>query len=161
MDRSKDIFVSRMSRITGLLMVHIAFAVGLVHGQGSRSRALIHDTANVIYRDTISNMVVDSATNNFGHIPASEDNVRFVKHFKYIGAGAVHIERTWTGDPHYICDHPIGQLVPNRTYSITVCFSHKGRKGTMYAKMGMDLSDGSRISFTFTGNYMPVSALDD
>jgi hypothetical protein len=113
------------------------------------------DTTQITFRDTISNIVVDSLTHNLGQIVPTNNYNRLVKYFKYIGTEPVYVVRVWTSDPHYICQYPTEILIPNKVYSFTTCFAHHGRQGKMKKIMGLDLSDGTTISLKFTGTYIP------
>lgn len=109
---------------------------------------------NVVFRDTIFNLAFDSLKHNFGEINPETESKYLVKHFKYKGHKPLRIVKAWTGDPHYICDYPKEDLIPNKVYSFKVCFSHKGREGIMNKQMGFDLSDGNRVFMQFTAEYV-------
>jgi hypothetical protein len=113
------------------------------------------DNNATVFKDTVYNLAFDSLKHDFGFLNAETANRRLVKHFKYLGSEPLRIVKAWTGDPHYICDYPKEELIPNKIYAYTVCFSHKGRKGPMHKQMGFDLSDGNRVFMLFKGNYKP------
>ena len=115
------------------------------------------DYEAVVFRDTVYNIAFDSLSNDLGNIIPSNAHNRFIKHFKYIGTDSIRIAAAWTSDPHFICEYPQEYLVPGKIYSCTVCFWHEERQGVMHKTMGFDLSDANRITFTFTGKYLPIS----
>ncbi len=112
------------------------------------------NTNQIVLKDTVLQFVFDSVHHNLGWINPRK-NARVTKHFKYVGTETVSITRAWTGDPHYICNYPKEPLKPNKTYTFSVCFSHKNRAGVMSKQMGFDLSNGQKITFRFTGQYAP------
>lgn len=123
--------------------------------QGVRGQNLkLFNTTNdaIFFRDTISDFVIDSAFHNLGSINPDLD-ARLVKHFKYIGGDSIYIEKTFTSDPHFICQYPRGVIIPNELYSLTICFFHKGRRGTMNKSMGFRMSNGEIILFRLKGDY--------
>lgn len=101
-----------------------------------------------VYLDTLHGIVTDGFTVDFGTVKALPP--RFIKEFKYVGKKPVVITRSWTSDPHFICDYPKEPLMPGKTYSFTVCFVN--RCGPLNKTMGIDLSDGSTIPFRFKGS---------
>ena len=113
------------------------------------------DSIPTVFKDTVYNLAFDSLKHNCGQINPEADSKYLVKHFKYIGKEPLRIIKAWTGDPHFICDYPKEDLIPDKVYSFKVCFSHKGREGKMHKQMGFDLSDGNRVFMLFTGNYHP------
>lgn len=149
-----------MIKLKGLLLIIFTSTTVLTYGQNGKSEKTIQDTANISFRDTIFNIAVDSISHNLGQIVPTNDNNRLVKYFKYIGTEPIFITRAWTGDPHFICEYPKEQLIPNKIYSFTVCFWHQDRQGSMTKIMGFDLSDGNRVSFKFTGTYIPIIKQD-
>jgi hypothetical protein len=141
-----------MIKLKWLLLMIFTFTTVLTYGQGEKLEKTIVDTTSISFRDTISNIAVDSLSNNLGQIEIALTNFpnQLVKYFKYIGIEPIFITRAWSGDPHFICKHPKEQLIPNKIYSFTVCiFPYPG---FMCKTMGFDLSDGNRISFMFTGH---------
>ena len=134
----------------------ILFTAIFAFGQEKKEGLNIADTSNIEFRDTLFQVVVDSLSHDLGSIVPTNENSRLMKHFKYIGTTPLLITKTWTNDPHFICDYPKEVLIPDKIYSITVCFWHKGKKGRMSKKMGFILSNGNKISFTFTGTYLPL-----
>lgn len=116
------------------------------------------DSTKIIFKDTLHHFVFDTLDNHLGTIPSK--NNRVVKYFKYLGTDSVHITRTWTSDPHFICKYPKELLIPHKIYSIQVCFFHNGRQGHFHKKMGFDLSNGNRILYRFTGQYSPLEKDD-
>lgn len=132
-------------------------------GQIQKSSKNQLDTSSITFRDTIFNIAFDSIKHDLGKIiPSNENgNDKLLKHFKYLGTDSIYITKAWTGDPHFICEYPHEILIPNKIYSFTTCFWHEGRKGKMTKVMGFDLSDGNRISFTFTGTYLPTSIQEE
>ena len=136
------------------------FTVALTFGQNGQSQKTIQDSINISFKDTVFSIALDSISHNLGQIVPTNDNNRLVKYFKYIGTEPIFITGAWTGDPHFICEYPKEQLIPNKIYSFTVCFWHQDRQGSMTKMMGFDLSDGNRISFKFTGTYLPIIKQD-
>ncbi len=104
----------------------------------------------VVFRDTIHFVVADSFAHHFGNIPPV--NQRLTKYLKYIGQDTVVIVRTWTSDPHFICDYTRTPLTYGTVFPITFCFYFQGRGYGFHKVMGFDLSNGSVISFKFQGN---------
>lgn len=141
-----------------LLVLILTLATTLTFGQSQRSAKILLDTTSITFRDTIFNIAFDSTSHNLGNIiPTNEnENNELVKKFKYLGADTIYIRKAWTGDPHFICEYPQEPLITNKIYSFTVCFFHKGRQGTLYKHMGFNLSDGKKITFKFTGVYLPI-----
>ena len=141
-----------MIKLKWLVLVIFSFMTVLTYGQDEKSVKTIVDTTNIFFRDTISNISVDSLSNNLGQIEIAMKNNphQLVKYFKYIGTEPIFITRAWTGDPHFISKYPKEQLIPDKIYSFTVNFYH--RPGFMCKTMGFDLSDGNHISFMFTGH---------
>ena len=139
---------------TSLLI--LIFTTILAYGQHGIPKITLADTANIVFKDTVFNIAFDSIFHNLGNIIPTYEHNRLVKHFKYIGTKPILITKVWTSDPHFICDFPNEPLVPNKIYSFTVCFCHQGRQGNMTKVMGFELSDGNRISFQFTGKYIPL-----
>jgi hypothetical protein len=127
------------------------------NGQYNKPEHPLLDTTNITFRDTIFDIAFDSTSHNLGKIIPSNanGNNKLVKHFKYLGTDTIFIKRTWTGDPHFICEYPREQLIPNKIYSFTVCFYHE-RQGKLNKHMGFELSDGNSITFKFTGTYLPI-----
>ncbi len=109
----------------------------------------------ILFRDTESEIATDSLIHDFGEV--QNKNMEIIKHFRYIGENSVFIKKTWTEDPHYICSYPTEILTPNQTYSFKVCFHLKNRKGVFKKRMGLVLSNGKRIAFTFKGNIVEDS----
>ena len=108
----------------------------------------------MLFQDTVFNIAFDSLKHNCGQIIPVADSKYLVKYFKYIGKEPLRITKAWTGDPHFICDYPKEDLIPDKVYSFKVCFSHKGREGKMHKQMGFDLSDGNRVFMLFSGEYI-------
>jgi len=149
-----------MTKIRGLILITFLFTTDVTYGQGGRSSKLAMDTLNMTFKDTVFNFAFDSIAHNLGNIVPTNENNRLVKYFKYIGKEPIVITRAWTGDPHFICEYPQEPLIPNKIYSFTICFWHQDRQGKMAKVMGFDLSDGNRISFMFTGTYLPITKQD-
>jgi len=149
-----------MIKLKGLLLIIFIFTTALTFGQNRQSQKTTQEPANISFKDTVFQIVVDSISHNLGQIVPTNDNNRLVKYFKYIGTEPIFITRAWTGDPHFICEYPKDQLIPTKIYSFTVCFWHKDRQGSMTKMMGFDLSDGNRISFKFYGTYLPIIKQD-
>lgn len=101
-----------------------------------------------VFSDTLHGIATDGFTIDFGTIAAFPS--RFAKSFKYTGKEPVVITRSWTSDPHFICEYPKEPLMQGKTYTFKVCFSQ--RCGPFNKTMGFDLSDGSSIPFRFKGN---------
>lgn len=128
-----------------------------VYGQSDYSSITSLDKGNMIFRDTVFNIAVDSLSHNLGKIVPTNDHNRLVKYFKYVGKDSIYISRAWTNDPHYICEYPKDVLIPNQIYTFTVCFWHHNRQGAISKIMGFDLSDKNRITFMFKGTYLPIA----
>ncbi len=109
---------------------------------------------DIFFKDTVCNIAFDSLKHNLGKINPETQSRYLTKHFKYLGTEPLSIKRAWTGDPHYICDYPKEELIPNKIYAFTICFSHKGREGIMNKQMGFDLTDGNRVFMRITGEYV-------
>lgn len=140
-----------------LLLFIFLLTTILTYGQNGKP---IMDITNITFRDTIFNIAFDSISHHLGNIVPSNKNNRLVKYFKYIGKEPIFIKKTWTSDPHFICEYPKELLMPNKIYSFTICFWHQDRQGNMTKVMGFDLSDGNRISLKFTGTYIPIEKID-
>jgi len=108
----------------------------------------------LLFLDTMFNIVTDSFANNMGRVTSFDK--RLIKYFKYIGNDTVSIVRTWTGDPHFICEYPHEPLIKNQIYSIEICFSFTGNKGTFNKTMGFNLTNGDIIIFRFKGEIVPT-----
>jgi len=146
-----------MMKVRGLIIITFLFTTLVTYGQSEKSSKLSEDIINITFKDTVFNFAFDSIAHNLGNIVPTNENNRLVKYFKYIGTEPIIITRAWTGDPHYICEYPRESLIPNKIYSFTICFYHQDRQGKMTKVMGFDLSDGNRISFKFTGTYLPIT----
>lgn len=110
---------------------------------------------DIVFRDTVFNIAFDSLENDLGEI--EPQNGLLVKYMKYVGKENIFITRAWTTDPHYICGHPTGPLVPGKVYAIRICFWHQGKEGSkMNKSMGFDLSDGNQVVINFKGSYPPL-----
>lgn len=149
-----------MKRLIKCFGVLFTFTATFTFGQSEQLQKIAQDTKNITFKDTIFNIAVDSISHNLGQIVPTNENNRLVKYFKYIGTDSIFITKVWTNDPHFICEYPKDQLIPNKIYSITICFWHKDRQGSMTKMMGFFLSDGNRISFKFTGTYLPINKED-
>jgi hypothetical protein len=141
-----------------LFILILTIASMPTNGQYKKPEHPLLDTTNITFRDTIFNVALDSTSHNLGNIIPSNanGNNKIVKHFKYLGTDTIFIERSFTGDPHFICEYPREPLIPNKIYSFTVCFFHQERQGKLNKHMGFVLSDGNRITFKFTGTYLPI-----
>lgn len=117
-----------MIKLKKLLLLAFIFTTVLTYGQNRKSAKILLDSTNITFRDTIFNIAVDSISNNLGQIVPTNDNNRLVKFFKYIGAEPIFITRAWTGDPHFICEYPKEQLLPNKIHSLCA-FCTKTDKG--------------------------------
>ena len=146
-----------MSKILELILITFLFTTCVTFGQSGKSSKLSVDTLNITFKDTVFNFAFDSISHNLGDIVPTNENNRLVKYFKYIGTEPIVITRPWTDDPHFICEYPREPLIPNKIYSLTICFWHQDRQGKMTKVMGFNLSDGNRISFKFTGTYLPIT----
>ncbi len=105
-----------------------------------------------IYADTLQDIATDSFSHDLGNIPMV--NNKLTKPFIYTGTDTLFIIRTWTGDPHYICEYPKEAIVKGKTYAFTVCFWNEGRPGLFNKTMGFELSNGKRIVFVFKGQVL-------
>ena len=149
-----------MNTLQKLLTIVFLLNSLLSNGQSKNVAITLPDLANIILKDTLFNIAFDSITHDLGLINPSDEKVRLVKHFKYLGTDTILITRTWTEDPHYICEYPKAPLVPNKMYSYTICFHHQGKQGEMSKKMGFYLSDGNRIPLQFNGAYITIKNND-
>ena len=137
----------KVTLLTGFLLL-VTF---LVNGQDNRAGNKA-DINSMLFNDTVLSIVCDSIKHDLGEIPMT--NNKLTRYFKYIGKGKVTITRTWTGDPHFICDYPHGTLAPGKTYSFTICFWNEGKPGFFETVMGFDLSNGEHIAFQFKGTVL-------
>lgn len=113
------------------------------------------DTSTAIqFLDTSNFFVTDSFVMRLGSFTENVPSTMYKK-FKYIGNDTLLILKAWTNDPHYICGHPKGPLVPEKVYTIRVCFYFKGRLGKFRKGMGFKLSNGEHLNFYFTGTLLP------
>lgn len=114
------------------------------------------DTSNIVFRDTIYNLVFDSLTHNLGDIDTPHiNNSKIVKYFKYIGKQPLIMGRPQRGgEPSHICNYPLGVLIPNKVYSLSFCLMHQGKKGKMAKIFTILLSDGNTLEITFKGNHL-------
>ncbi|MDD3859373.1 MAG: WG repeat-containing protein [Bacteroidales bacterium] len=120
------------------------------YSQHFRYNQPISDTNLIIFADTINYFVTDSFEHNVGIVP--QNHAQLTKYFKYIGKDNIHIEKSWTGDPHYICGYDKDEkLISGKIYSFEVCFSQISRPGRFYKKMGFRMSNDSIVTFLFTG----------
>ena len=145
-----------MNPLQKWLTLLLLFVTMVIHGQEKNLPKIIVDSANLIFKDTLFNIVFDSVSHDLGMIKPIHENSSLVKHFKYIGKDTIVITRTWTGDPHFICEYPREALIPNKIYSIKICFWHEGKQGKMHKSMGFGLSDGNRVVLRFLGDYLPI-----
>ncbi len=106
------------------------------------------------FKDTIHTFVLDSAIHRLGKINPDSADRKVIKRFKYIGEEPDVIVRIWTGDPHFICEHPKEPLFKDSIYSFTVCFHHKGKRGKMRKRMGFKLMNDVLIPIIFEGEYV-------
>jgi hypothetical protein len=113
------------------------------------------DTVNLVFKDTLFNLVFDAINHDLGSIIPENKNNEVIKYFKYLGTDSLFITKAWTGDPHYICYYPKELLIPNKIYYFKVCFANEGRQGKLNKKMGFNFSNGNTITFKFTGTYLP------
>lgn len=124
----------------------------------SSTHAQTEQQISIAFKDSFQFFVTDSFLHDVGVVPDS--NSKIIKHFKYIGSEAVIIQRTFTGDPHFIGRWPKEPLIPGKVYSFTVYFYHKHRSGYFKKRMGFILSNNERISFIFKGFVRKRSAKD-
>ena len=120
----------------------------------------LYENQLIYFRDTIGQLVFDSIHHNLGEISSKNETDKIVKYFKNIGDTPLVITRTWTNDPHYICESPREPLFPGEIYPFTICFWLKGLQGKMNKRMGFNLSDGSRISIHFKGERVLPEEID-
>ena len=132
-----------------MLKVMVLFIVLLLNTFSASAQDELNE--EIVFKDTVYNLAFDSLKHDFGKINPDKVGKYLVKHFKYIGTVPLKIVRAWTGDPHFICNFPKEELIPNKVYTYTICFSHKGRAGNMHKQMGFDLSDGNRVFMLFKG----------
>lgn len=116
------------------------------------SLSLFAQKAERNYADTLQGIATDSFSHDLGNIPMVNNKLK--KTFIYTGADTVFITRTWTGDPHFICEYPKEAIVKGKSYSFTVCFWNEGRPGLFHKTMGFELSNGEMIAFIFKGNVL-------
>ncbi len=132
-----------------ILILNMSFLIFQANAQQKASDELIKDKSSVVFKDTLFSIATDSFSNDLGEIPMVNNEI--FKYFKYIGRDTVVITRTWTGDPHIICEYPREPLINGKVYVIKFCFWHQGRQGRFHKIMGFDLSNGERINYTFKG----------
>lgn len=96
------------------------------------------------------------ATDSFHHDmgKVSRDFRYLMKPFRYIGNKTVLITRTWTGDPHFICEFPKTELIKDSTYYLKICFAFEGKQGVFKKDMGFNLTNGESVTFTFSGSVL-------
>lgn len=133
-----------------LISILIILTLYNLLSRANEHESFIISPGNIQFKDTLNEIVTDSFAHNFGTVTKLPNSL--VKYFEYIGTDSLFITRTWTSDPHYICKSPRGYLIPNKIYSITVCFAQPYRKVRFTKVMGFDLSNGSKIMFSFSGN---------
>lgn len=103
-----------------------------------------------VFKDTIGYFLTDSLISNLGK--QNKQFKKFIKRIKYIGNDIVSIMSTETSDPHYICLATREPLVKNKVYEIEVCFSF--HIGSLNKQMSLLLSNGSRITYSFKGEFV-------
>ena len=138
-----------------LTLIIFIFSASIVKGQNKLTQTTIQDTSNITFRDTLFNFVFDSLTNNLGLIPNNE-NKKLVKYFKYIGKEPICVSKTRSTDPHFICYYPNEVIIPNKIYSITICFWHEKRWGNMAKNMSIFFSNNTEIPLKFKGTYLEI-----
>ncbi|MGQ0740290.1 MAG: hypothetical protein ACT4OJ_14655 [Bacteroidota bacterium] len=116
------------------------------------SPGILAQNSEKIFADTLQGIATGSFSHDLGNVPMQ--NNKLIKSFIYTGDDTVYILRTWTGDPHFICDYPKGPMVKGNIYLFTVCFWHEGRPGIFHKTMGFNLSNGKTIAFVFKGNVL-------
>jgi hypothetical protein len=132
------------------LIFWVAF---LTNGQVIKHSSASIDLSSSVFRDTVSCIAFDSISHNLGYIAPVNENNRVVKYFKYLGKEPVVITRAWSPDPHFICDYPREPLLFNHVYSFTTCFWYQGQRGSLSKSVGLDFSDGTKVTFKFNGVY--------
>jgi len=135
-----------------MLKVIILFIILILNAYSASAQHELNK--EIVFKDTVLNLAFDSLKHDLGKINPDKVGKYLVKHFKYIGTEPLKIVRAWTGDPHYICDYPEEELIPNKVYTYTICFSHKGKAGKMHKQMGFDLSNGKRVFMLIKGEYI-------
>ena len=118
-------------------------------------QVVANDSSSLVFQDTVgSHIEIDSLNHDLGVIDPANYEEKVVKSFRYTGKKPILIERIWTQDPHFICQYPKGVLKPNQVYSITICFTHhQNAVGKIRKNIGFTLSDGTKVSMWFTGDY--------
>jgi hypothetical protein len=81
--------------------------------------------------------------------------MKLKKYFKYIGPDTIFITRSWTNDPHYICEYPQGVLEQGKIYSFTICLTFIKARGRFEKTMGFYLNNKRIIPFVFKGEIIP------
>lgn len=103
----------------------------------------------LIFGDTSALFVCDSFQNNMGLV--NPDNSHFSKAIKYIGPDSIFIVKSYTNDPHFICEYPKGPLTSGHVYLVKFCFFHKNGVGVFNKNMGFILSNNEKVKFRFRG----------
>ena len=133
-----------MKAFTASVLFILIMITGAGFGQTSKDKKL----KNVIQSDTSNSFILE-----LGEVPDIDTVVKV--RFKYKGEDAVLIEKSWTGDPHYICHYPKTPLRNKKIYSISICCTFKNRNGLFSKVMGLYLSNGEVLSFTVKGIITP------
>lgn len=129
------------------------------YSQHFRYNQPVSDTNLIVFADTINYFVTDSFEHNIGFVP--QNNAQLTKYFKYIGKDNIHIEKSWTGDPHFICGYDKDEkLISGKIYSFEVCFSQILRPGRFHKHMGFRMSNDSIVTFTFNGTVISENVKD-
>lgn len=106
----------------------------------------------IITPDTSENYI----TINLGKI---ESDIKYINcRFKYAGDDEVAvISRSFTNDPHYICNYPKGIIYKDSVYQFRICMSP--RIGIINKNMGFLFHENERVIFKLKGEY--ISRNDD
>lgn len=127
--------------------------ISFCYAQNQKSETQSAIESEFKFRDTVYGIAIDSLNNDLGLITPVDEPIYFLKHFTYTGTNEIWITKTWTSDPHYICDYPKEKLIPNKIYSLKICLSHKSRSGMVNKQLGFYLSDGHMIQLHLKGHY--------
>ena len=131
----------------------LTFAFLIIIFNKGISQAKQYNAQAIVFKDTVGPFAFDSITNNLGNRIESE-NIKMVKHFKYIGKDTIFIKKQISGDPHFICDFPKEPIIPQRVYSFSICFWHKNQRGYLNKTMCLDFSNEKSVCFYFKGRYL-------
>ena len=105
---------------------------------------------NVILKDTIGEFVFDALVTEMGTVP--QENINWVKYFKYIGADSVVITKAKTSDPHVFKSYPRDQILQKDSiysFGLTFPFESYSRGGYFNKSAVFEFSNGQRVNLRF------------